>query len=46
MTHQDSYETEPRRDMELWDSSQDKTWIRRDKTCISRLYHCATTTQL
>ena len=29
-THQDSHETEPRRDMELRDSSQDKTWIRRD----------------
>ena len=29
-THQDSHETEPRRDMELRDSSQDQTWTRRD----------------
>ena len=26
-THQDSHETEPRRDMELRDLSQDKKWI-------------------
>ena len=41
-TQQDSHEIEPRRDMELRDSSQDKTWTRRDwaKTetckCVSR----------
>ena len=36
-THQDSHETEPRRDMELRDSTQDKTWMRQDwaKTCVN-----------
>jgi len=35
-TYQDSHETEPRRDMELRDSSQDKTWIRWDSAKTER----------